>query len=103
MIEMCTVLIATESNAFGNLLSRRLGIEQDIQVVGIAYNPTELMNLSAEQQPDVLLLNLEHGGKLINNVKHLSPSTQCVVIVQDATSFNIRAAKDCIAVNSCFG
>lgn len=89
---MNTVLIATESTAFGNLLSRRLEIETDISVAGIAYDAKELMATCQDTQPDVLLLNLEHGGKLIRNVKHLSPSTQVVVIVQDRTAHNAREA-----------
>jgi len=88
-----TVLIASESPQFANLLSRRLGIEQDIEIVGQASDTKELMSVSQDTQPDIILLNfgLEEPN-LIKNVKIGAPASQVVLIVQDRTAETARMA-----------
>ena len=90
---LCTVLVASESPAFADLLSRRLGIEQDVEIVGQASDAKELMAMSQDTQPDVILLSfgLEDPG-LVNNVKIGAPTSQVVFIVQDRTAESARLA-----------
>ena len=106
--QQSTVLIATESTAFGNLLSRRLGIEQDIEILGIAADGVELAHMCDTTQPDVILLNfgLEEPN-LVENIKIVSPASQVVFIVQDVTSETARmamrvGARDCLCSGSLF-
>ena len=88
-----TVLIASESPQFASLLSRRLGIEQDVEIVGQASDAKELMAVSQDTQPDVILLNFGlEDPDLIKNIKAESPTSQVVLIVQDRTAESARMA-----------
>jgi len=90
---LCKVLIAAESSAFSNLLSRRLSIEADIEVVALVDTAKELMAASQDTQPDVILLNFGlDDPHLVKNVKIGSPTSQVVAIVQDRSADTTRVA-----------
>lgn len=52
------VLIADPNDDFRLLLSDRLAMEEDIEIVGKASDGVQALNLCAETEPDVILLDL---------------------------------------------
>ncbi|MGI5849333.1 MAG: response regulator [Christensenellales bacterium] len=57
-MEQIRVLIADNSRDFARLFSRCLSINPDIQIVGIAQNGSETIQMLQLTDPDVLLLDL---------------------------------------------
>ncbi len=53
-----TVCIADDNRELVNLLSEYVGAQQDMEVVGIAYNGQECLTVVEEKVPDVLLLDI---------------------------------------------
>ncbi|GAF13682.1 stage 0 sporulation two-component response regulator [Bacillus sp. JCM 19046] len=53
-----TVCIADDNRELVNLLSEYVGAQQDMEVVGIAYNGQECLTVVEEKMPDVLLLDI---------------------------------------------
>lgn len=53
-----TVCIADDNRELVNLLSEYVGAQQDMEVVGTAYNGQECLTVVDEKMPDVLLLDI---------------------------------------------
>lgn len=101
------VLIVDDSATMRALLSRLLGSEPDIEVVGAAADAIEARSMIRELNPDVVTLDIEmpgmNGLDFLEKIMHLRPMP--VVIVSGITSkgceTTIRAlelgAVDCYA------
>lgn len=57
-MEQIKVLIADNSIEFSNLFSRFLSLNPDINIVGLAHDGAETIELLLQKKPDVLLLDL---------------------------------------------
>ncbi len=55
---MIKVLIADDNREFADLLSEYLQIQSDLDIVGIAYNGQEALNMVERTRPDVLVLDI---------------------------------------------
>jgi two-component system response regulator (stage 0 sporulation protein A) len=52
------VLVADDNRAFGTILSRFIGAQPDMDVVGLATSGAEVLRMAASLQPDVVLMDL---------------------------------------------
>jgi len=52
------VLIADDNREFVNLLNDYMSQQHDIEVVGLAYNGNEVLNLIEDEVPDVMILDI---------------------------------------------
>ncbi|MFD1428087.1 two-component system response regulator (stage 0 sporulation protein A) [Kroppenstedtia sanguinis] len=52
------VLLADDNREFADLLREHLDLQEDIEVIGIAYNGNEVMELLEKERPDVLVLDI---------------------------------------------
>ncbi len=55
---MLKVIIADDNRDFNELLSEYLFQEEDMDVVGIAYNGKEVLEMVKEEEPDIVLLDI---------------------------------------------
>lgn len=55
---MLKILVADDNREFNELLSEFLAGEEDMEVVGSAYNGEEVLNLMKEESPDIILLDI---------------------------------------------
>lgn len=79
-------------------LGKELSEQPDFQVIGIITNPTELMTLVADSEPDVLLMDIRmgvHNGiKLTDEIKRKYPEIKVVLM----SGYNMgQLAKDSLA------
>ncbi|MFC4078207.1 sporulation transcription factor Spo0A [Salinithrix halophila] len=52
------VVLADDNREFAELLKDHLNSQQDIEVIGVAYNGNEVMDLLDREMPDVLVLDI---------------------------------------------
>ncbi|GGA39569.1 stage 0 sporulation protein A [Kroppenstedtia guangzhouensis] len=52
------VLLADDNREFADLLREHLDFQEDIEVVGVAYNGNEVIELLEKEKPDVLVLDI---------------------------------------------
>ncbi len=62
MSDMTTILIADDQSLFREGLHTLLSVQPEFEVVGEASNGEEVLKLAAEQQPDVVLMDLRMPG-----------------------------------------
>jgi DNA-binding NarL/FixJ family response regulator len=78
------VLLVDDHALFREGVAEMLNVAEGIQVVGEAENGLEAIALAAEQQPDVVLLDVEMpvmgAEKAIGQILHASPSSKVLVL-----------------------
>ncbi|QKG84232.1 sporulation transcription factor Spo0A [Kroppenstedtia pulmonis] len=57
-MEKMRVILADDNREFASLLKEHLNSQDDIEVIGVAYNGKEVMELLEEEQPDLLILDI---------------------------------------------
>jgi two-component system, response regulator, stage 0 sporulation protein A len=57
-LEKMRVILADDNREFAQLLREHLSSQDDIEVIGVAYNGNEVMELLERKQPDVLILDI---------------------------------------------
>ncbi|SDW54359.1 two-component system, response regulator, stage 0 sporulation protein A [Marininema mesophilum] len=57
-MEKIRVILADDNREFAELLKDHLNSQEDIEVVGVAYNGNEVMDLLDREPPDVLVLDI---------------------------------------------
>ncbi len=55
---MLKILIADDNREFNDLLSEYLQKQEDMDVVGSAFNGKDALELIKEKQPDIILLDI---------------------------------------------
>jgi two-component system response regulator (stage 0 sporulation protein A) len=58
LVQKVKVCIADDNRELVNLLNEYISAQNDLQVVGTAYNGQECLSLIEEQEPDVLILDI---------------------------------------------
>ena len=58
MQKKITITIADDNKDFANLISKFLGTQEDMEVIGIANDGKEAVDLIISKQPDVALLDI---------------------------------------------
>ena len=57
-MQQTRVLVADDNKAFGAILSRFIGSQADMDVVGLATSGSEVLKMAASLQPDIVLMDL---------------------------------------------
>lgn len=57
-MEKTRVLLADDNREFAQMLRDHLSAQSDMEVIGVAYNGNEVMELLSRQMPDVLVLDI---------------------------------------------
>ncbi|SMO40469.1 sporulation transcription factor Spo0A [Melghirimyces algeriensis] len=52
------VILADDNREFADLLKEHLDSQEDMEVIGVAYNGNEVMDLLEQESPDILLLDI---------------------------------------------
>lgn len=83
-MEKIKVLIADNSIEFSNLFSRFLSLNADINIVGLAHDGAETIEMFLQTKPDVLLLDLImprfDGFEVLQKIKGYGTKTFIIVI-----------------------
>jgi two-component system response regulator DegU len=78
------VLIAEDHRTFAEALQRVIDLEKGLQVVTIADNGKEAVDLVVENHPDVVLMDVEmpdlDGIQATRKIRQASPNTQVVML-----------------------
>ena len=78
------LLIADDSTEMRRDLRMILALEKDIQVVAMARDGVEAVDLAAKHQPDVALMDLDmpkmNGLEAMRQIADRSPGTVCLVV-----------------------
>jgi DNA-binding NarL/FixJ family response regulator len=88
MTKKIRVVIADDEKLFLDGLQTILGLEKDIEIVGLAVNGREAFERAQEMQPDVVLLEVRmpemDGVESLQLIKQVLPNTKVVML----TTFN---------------
>ena len=83
-MDVSTVLIADDHTTFSEGLQRVLSEEQDMQVVGIAHDGKEAVQLAGELHPDIVIMDVAmpglNGIEATRQIKELLPTTSILVL-----------------------
>lgn len=58
ILEKINICIADDNRELVNLLNQYISTQDDMQIIGTAYNGQECLNLIEEKEPDVLILDI---------------------------------------------
>jgi DNA-binding NarL/FixJ family response regulator len=82
--ERTTILIVDDHALFREGLREILSAQSDMAVVGEAGNSHQAVSITAEKQPDVVLLDVEIPGEdvtsTVGRIHELSPRTQVIIL-----------------------
>ena len=83
------VLIVDDSEVVATSLERILEREEDIEVVGVAYNEREAVTISADEMTDVLVMDYRLGESdgihAAERVRRIQPAVRVVLLTGDVT------------------
>ncbi len=92
------IIIAEDQNMVLGALSALLNLEQDIDVVGLAKNGKEALELIHELQPDIVLTDIEMpqmtGIELAQSIQESKQKVRVIVLTTFARSGYLRRALD---------
>jgi two-component system response regulator DesR len=95
---MIRVVIAEDQSMVLGALAALLGIERDIQVVGVAANGSEALTLVDRELPDVLLTDIEMpeftGLEVAAEIERRRVPTRVVILTTFARAGYLRRALD---------
>ncbi len=90
------VLIADDHVVFCDALAVVLGLESDLKVVGTAHDGAGTIQMAAELQPDVILMDLHmpngDGMQASAAIKAARPQTKVVMLTSDEDEGALRLA-----------
>jgi DNA-binding NarL/FixJ family response regulator len=82
------LLIADDYAPFTCTLEQLLAREKSVEVVGVAHDGAEAVELAASLDPDVVLLDLDmprlNGFQAAERIKERSPATRIVIVTGTA-------------------
>jgi two-component system, response regulator, stage 0 sporulation protein A len=88
MLKKIKVCVVDDNKELVNLLEEYISSQEDMEVLGVAYNGQDCLNLLQEQQPDVLLLDIimPHldGLAVLEKLREVNKSNQPNVIMLTA-------------------
>jgi DNA-binding NarL/FixJ family response regulator len=90
-----SVLVADGRQMVAETLQRAIDAEPDLRVVGALTNRAELLDVTAQRAPDVVVLGCDFGGDGVTAVRRLReerPATQIVMLLDDLSGASARAA-----------
>lgn len=91
---MITVLIADDHKLFRQGMAAMLGEAKNIKVIGEAEGGSEALDLLAELEPDVLLLDIEmpqiDGFEVLKKLKKVTLSTKALVLTMHSSAEFIK-------------
>ena len=98
-----SVLIADANDDTRRLLAELLGAEEDIEIAGAAKDGIEALALTAELQPDVLLLDIVlpklDGIEVLRRLPEACSSTKAVI---NSGFITETAVSECAAAGACY-
>jgi DNA-binding NarL/FixJ family response regulator len=92
---LTSVLVADGRQMVAETLQRAIDAEPDLRVVGALTNRAELLDVTAQRTPDVVVLGCDFGGDGVTVVRRLReerPTTQIVMLLDDISGASARAA-----------
>ncbi len=93
----CRVLVADDATDLRDLLCLLLDLEDDFVVVGQASDGEEAIRLSAQQQPDLVVLDLAmpvmDGLQALPRVRQVAPDSKVVIFSGFETGTLARQAR----------
>jgi DNA-binding NarL/FixJ family response regulator len=96
--ESTTVVIVDDHRMFAESLARLLGDEADIDVVGVASDSDEALELVGRVHPSVVLLDYllpgRDGVQVAQDIKHIHPATMVVMLTSSSDDRVLLAAID---------
>jgi len=99
---MIRVVLADDHAMVRNGLQQLLGVDADVEVVGVARDGAEAVELAAEHRPDVVLMDLQmpvvDGVTATRMLQERVPGSQVVVLTSFSDRERIVAALDAGAV-----
>jgi DNA-binding NarL/FixJ family response regulator len=90
------LLLAYEANSYLELLTQALQSEKDFRIVGQASQFKQALALIAQNQPDIVLMDIEtdagYGIMVAKTIKENFPSVKLVLLVSDSCPDNLFAS-----------
>ena len=88
------VLVADDNRSFGTVLSRFVGAQSDLDVVGLAGTGSEALTMAASLQPDVVLMDLympeTDGFEATRRVRLTDPRIKVIALTAHGSDDNER-------------
>ena len=82
------ILIADDHRIFAESLQIALSTEDELDVVGLAHDGEEAVELAAALRPDVVLMDLNmprmNGIEATHRIRRIGPSTRVLVLTGEA-------------------
>lgn len=90
------LLIADDSPEFRRSVRMMLALDSNIQIVGMAHNGLEAVQLAQQLQPDVALMDINmpkvDGLTAIRALAKVSPATVCMIMSSESERDQLRQA-----------
>ncbi len=93
---MIRIVIADDETLLRDALESLLGLQPDLEVVGVAASGTEAIALIEATRPEVALLDLQMPGadgiEIVERVAASSPDTRCLILTSHARPGYLKRA-----------
>lgn len=90
------ILIADDAPEFRKSVRAMMALERDIEIVAVARDGQEAVELAEKHKPDLILMDINmprlNGLDAIRAVNQVSPSTVCMVVSSDGDNETLRRA-----------
>lgn len=90
------IIIADDAPEFRKSVLAMMALERDIEIIAVARDGQEAVDLAQKHKPDVILMDINmprmDGLTAIRAVNQISPSTVCVVVSSDSENETLRKA-----------
>jgi len=90
------LIIADDAPEFRKSVRAMMALERDIEVVAVARDGQEAVELAQKHQPDVVLMDINmprmDGLTAIRAVSQVSPSGLCMIVSSDSENETLRKA-----------
>jgi len=90
------IIIADDAAEFRKSVRAMMALERDIEIVAVARDGQEAVELAEKHKPDLILMDINmprlNGLDAIRAVTQVSPATVCMVVSSDGDSETLRKA-----------
>ena len=82
--EKIKLLIVDDSSAYRNILKAIAGKDKDIEIIGLAENGKQALEIISQNKPDVVTLDIEmpemNGIEAVKRIREIDPSIQVLML-----------------------
>lgn len=90
------IIIADDATEFRRSVRAMMALERDIEIVAVARDGQEAVELAQKYRPDLILMDINmprlNGLDAIRAVNQVSPNTVCVVVSSDGEQETLKRA-----------